>query len=332
MSYLLEARSFSVQKIAAIREHLRPAQDLVEDRACVYATGSFGRLEAGKRSDLDLFIVVSTHVIDKNGSSQEVSRLGGIDEIKLKGCLIAAVESNDIVEFDGDGRYLESHRDKDYTRWLGTREDDYRNTLTGRMLLLLESKCLVGEDLYGCLIGEVIDEYFKDFVGNESSFIPAFFVNDVLRMWRTFCVNYESRRRRGGSDSRIKNLKLKYSRMLTCYSAVLKVLYVYVTKGTVTPQDVRNIVEMTPIERLEAVVNECQDQSVNEVVGLIISSYADFLKLVHKDKEDAFADFIANERDWKERSYQFGRNFAEALSKVNKLNQQNNALYRMIVA
>ena len=331
MAYLHDARERSIAKIAEVVDCLKQAEDIVGGHACVYATGSFGRLEAGEKSDLDLFIVINTHEEVKDSAKIIVNSLSGISEIKLKMQLIEAVEANEIAEFDGDGRYLESHRFDDYTKWLGTREDDFRNTLTGRLLLLLESKCLVGEVLYCRLIDSVVEDYFKDFPVNSDKFIPAFLVNDILRMWRTFCVNYESRRKKGNSDSRIKNLKLKYSRMLTCYSAILWILHIYVKNGTVSPDDIKMIVSKTPTERLECVQSDCHDLTVKNKLKDLSESYGLFLSLVHKDKDAALKDFVANEAEWKERSYQFGRDFASTLSMINALSERNNALYRMIV-
>ncbi len=40
-----------------LKEQLLAAEKFVGQKACVYVTGSFGRGEASKHSDLDLFIV-----------------------------------------------------------------------------------------------------------------------------------------------------------------------------------------------------------------------------------------------------------------------------------
>jgi hypothetical protein len=44
---------------------------------------------------------------------------------------------------------------------------------------------------------------------------------------------------------------LKHSRLLTCYSALLFLLAVFVEKQTVRPDDVKQMVSITPTERLE---------------------------------------------------------------------------------
>ena len=245
--YLHRVREEAQLRLQKIIADLAHAEALVSGRASVYATGSFGRLEAGKLSDLDLFVVVET--VKENDKEKRL--LNNIDEIKLKYQIITVAEQNSLPKFDGGGKFLASHTAISYTEWLGTQEDDYRNTLTGRMLLLLESQVLIGESVYEKTILNVISKYFRDFEGHEANFLPSFLFNDILRMWRTFCVNYEGYRKDGNSRNKIKNLKLKFSRMLTCYSAIVYLLAIYAKSNTVRPDDVRKMVALTPTRRLE---------------------------------------------------------------------------------
>ena len=52
-----DRRSKTDKRITELRERLKAAEGLAAGKACVYATGSFGRCEASVHSDLDLFIV-----------------------------------------------------------------------------------------------------------------------------------------------------------------------------------------------------------------------------------------------------------------------------------
>lgn len=133
---------------------------------------------------------------------------------------------------------------------LGHPNDDASNTFTARLLLLLESKPLFGTDVYWEAIEQVIAAYWGDFTDHKNEFVPAFLANDVLRIWRTFCVNYEARTAREPEEKRakrkLKNYKLKHSRLLTCYSALAYLLAVFQEKKTVTPADARTMVGLTP--------------------------------------------------------------------------------------
>lgn len=58
--YLAKRRAETHERLSKLREELGDAARTARDRACVYVTGSFGRVEAGANSDLDLFIVGRT--------------------------------------------------------------------------------------------------------------------------------------------------------------------------------------------------------------------------------------------------------------------------------
>lgn len=331
--YLERARTDSERRFETLRTHLGPAEALIAGRACVYATGSFGRLEAGPLSDLDLFIVVDT----LDGDRGKARLLDGIDEIKLKCHLIDAVNRGGIAKFDANGRYLESHGIEDFVLALGSRTDDFQNTFTGRLLLLLESRPLLGCDIYDRLLNDVVSAYFRDYPGNESSFVPSFLINDILRLWRTFCVNYEFSRKKGGDDIKIKNLKLKFSRMMTCYSGILYLLSIHAKVGSVSPADVKAMVALTPTERLEGLRQEScltgtQAQPVfAELIRVVLSEYSHFLALTHRPKETVLAAYHEHADAWKQSSYRFGQHFAEALSMLGMSKGGFDGLYRMVL-
>jgi UTP:GlnB (protein PII) uridylyltransferase len=52
-----ERRQFSDKRFEQLRSTLVQTSEICAEKACVYATGSFGRREASPHSDLDLFIV-----------------------------------------------------------------------------------------------------------------------------------------------------------------------------------------------------------------------------------------------------------------------------------
>jgi hypothetical protein len=263
--------------------------------------------------------------------------LNGIDEIRLKYHLVEAVDDCGIAPFDGSGKYLEVHGIGDFASKLGKREDDYHNTLTGRLLLLLESRPLLGRNTYDALLENVIQAYFGDFEGNEDKFVPAFMVNDILRMWRTFAVNYELERRKPGKGFRIKNLKLKYSRMITCYSAIMYLLARHIRSGTVTPADVQTMVALTPSERLErvavgaAIPDERGAEQFTSLMADVLKDYSAFLEFSHRNKTEIGAEFDENFPVWRVNSYDFGRKFAEALTILGQSGGPLDGLYRIIL-
>jgi predicted nucleotidyltransferase len=186
---IADRRSKTAARIAELRSRMKAAEALVTGKACIYATGSFGRREAGPYSDLDLFILGKRD--GKPGrDGMEGSHLKRLDEICIKADLIEVTRELKIPEFSGDGRYLTHYSVHEFTKTLGTPEDDVTNTFTARLLLLLESCPLLESAVYREVTEEVVAAYWRDYEDHKRDFMPAFLGNDILRLWRTFCVNY----------------------------------------------------------------------------------------------------------------------------------------------
>lgn len=183
MGQIEERQTHTGEQIGRLRDVLTNAKDLLADNACVYATGSFGRLEAGAQSDLDLFILALDQR-DREGKPYG-SRLSGLDAICVKAELINATDSLGIPEFDGDGRYLIHYSVDDLVRTLGTPEDDSSNTFTARLLMLLESTPLLGSAVYDVALKQILAAYFRDYEDHSTDFMPAFrylaLMEDILR-------------------------------------------------------------------------------------------------------------------------------------------------------
>jgi hypothetical protein len=165
-------------------------------------------------------------------------------------------------------------------------------------------------------------------------FVPAFLLNDILRMWRTFCVNYEFYRKEGDSREKIKNLKLKFSRMLTCYSGVIYLLATFAKSRTATPDDVEAMVALSPTERLEKITESDfwsdtgTPQNIEDVVQEALSLYSDFLDLTHQKK--AAKLYTQDESAWREKSYAFGRGLSNLIDLLGAKSADAGRLRRLI--
>ena len=283
MNELESRRSFTIQRLNDLCSRLVEAEARAKDKACVYATGSFGRREASTHSDLDLFIVGKDDEVDSNAERNPRSALRRLDEICVKANLIHATRELNFPEFSGDGEYLGHYALSDLVKTLGKRQDDVTNTFTARLLLLLESCPLVGEAVYGGVVEEVISVYWRDYEDHGDDFIPAFLTNDILRLWRTFCVNYEAGTDREPPErkakGKLKNFKLKHSRMLTCYSAILFLLSKYMLHSTVTPDDALEMTKRTPTVRLEQLLSEPKCHEAFGAIRRLLERYNKFLEI-----------------------------------------------------
>jgi predicted nucleotidyltransferase len=325
-----DRRQYSNDRLNEIRTKLADAEQLISGKACVYVTGSFGRGEASARSDLDLFIVGCNQ---QSCNQQKGDRcLSRLDEICLEADLIKASQELQFPQFSGDGEYLIHHTETELTKELGRPSDDAKNTFTARMLLLLESQPLLGTEIYKKVIKKVIDAYWKDYQLHSAAFVPAFLANDILRMWRTFCVNYEARTRsepeREKGKRRLKNYKLKHSRLLTCYSALAFFLGIHEKNKTVSPDDARQMAQLKPIERFEW-LKQTYPGKAAEKIDKLFDAYGCFLETTGKDEEILIGEFLDEQKRkaFKASANSFGNLVFEILSALG----QDNALFRLLV-
>jgi hypothetical protein len=317
----------SKAKIDELRAKLAGSRDLLTDKACVYVTGSFGRGEASQHSDLDLFIVGKTDTRPKKGEpgvQEKVNRLRPLDEICLKADLIRATLQMGFPPFSGDGKFLDNHSLHEFTKALGTPRDDVTNTFTARLLLLLESRCLLEEDVYLMVIEGVLKAYWRDYEGREHEFMPAFLANDILRLWRTFCVNYEARTERvpeaEKAKGKIKNYKLKHSRLLTCWSGLLYLLAVFEMNATVTLDDASAMVQLSPIERLRWLRDVERFADNHPGIEELLRRYERFLESTNASEAELVARFSDREqsRRYMVAANEFGDLMFDVLNGIGK--------------
>lgn len=279
------------------------ASEIIQSRSdfCIYTTGSYARQEAGENSDLDLFFIYEN---SEDKFPKIIKTL--IDSELIKIC-------NDmrLPEFSGDGEYLEIHNIKEIYKELGSRNDDYTNFFTARMLLLLESKSIHNKDLYDKIIKNTVQRYYVDFATHKHDFLPVFLVNDIIRFWRTMCLNYEHNRssKINPSDTKeikelkknkahVKNLKLKFSRKLMCFSFLLSILY---EEGVLNKNKIIDIVNRSPLERLKYLSQT--HPNLNDNITKIYDLYSWFLEITHKDETDLM-NWINDETN---RDFAFGQ-------------------------
>lgn len=332
MGELFNRRAQTEERINTLREKLKIAESIAAGKACVYATGSYGRGEASKYSDLDLFIVGK-----KNGKpgqdGKEGSLLSRLDDIRIKADLIEATREMGIQEFSGDGRYLVHYSVHELIKTLGKAEDDALNTFTARLLLLLESRPLLEPSVYKDVIEEVVAAYWRDYEDHKSDFVPAFLANDILRLWRTFCVNYEANTSTEPSEAnakrKLKNYKLKHSRLLTCYSALLYLLVVFARNNTVSPDDTLAMIGLAPTKRLEWMLSQPSLVAAHAAINKTLDQYDYFLATTNAPEEELIKRFLDRETS---KEYMVAANaFGESIFDVLNLVGEGTKLHRMLI-
>jgi predicted nucleotidyltransferase len=305
-------KKFSESKIEEMKKMVERIPELKNNGLCIFSTGSYGRLEASEHSDIDLFFLDT----NKNKPTSNV------DLILINSEIIKICRKLKFPEFSKDGLYLKTHCLKGIKENLGSPADDYNNFYTARMLLLLESKPLYNQVLFEKCIDEIIDSYYVDFHNHTDNFKPIFLTNDIIRFWKTLCLNYEHKRISKNSEDGVKNvthsknLKLKFSRKLICFSFILKLIS---CKEDLSKEQIKKIALMTPIERLESIKGE-QDNKISLEIDKIISDYQWFIdKTQIKSKEMLlWISDQDNRSNAFKKSDEFGQNIYNVLTKIDK--------------
>jgi len=281
-----ERANFSEERLRELRRTI-DAHPNIGDVAdmTIYCAGSFGRREASSHSDIDLFFV----------SSLERKKHSGLNvpTLRMFADIVSVGDKLNFPEFSNDGEFLKVLFLDEMLSNLGSRFDDYENHFTARMLLLLESRPLHGDDVYEKILREAVKTYFRDYPHHPEGFRPTFLINDIMRFWKTLCLNYEHKRNQDEPSKRIKqkirNFKLKYSRLLTCFATVAKLSSI---NGSITEDQVVEICKMTPIERLCSTVDDGEGKLADSVRDAL-ESYHWFLSktnLSTDELERYFAD------------------------------------------
>lgn len=236
---LLEARTRTEGELRQLRERIDLA--LLPDRTSLVLFGSWGRHELTDESDDDWALLVDDADLDLEGPA-----------------VLAALEHlRDVFKTDkapGRQAYFGcAVRSEPLSERIGLDEDDTRN-LTRRMLLLLESVAVTGADVHRSVQDRVLARYLerhhKDFRP------PRFLVNDILRYWRTICVDFEGKLAQDQRDAAAKdkfvmrNAKLRTSRKMLYASGLLPALLCHYLRAEDMQEFLRQQIDALATDRV----------------------------------------------------------------------------------
>lgn len=138
--------------------------------------------------------------------------------------------------------------------------------------LILESQPIAHEDIYRKHLRTILELYYRD-RNATSPFRPIFLLNDLLRYWRTMCLNYEERRHDADRPFRKKNVNLKFSRMLTVFATVLPLI----AQPADSVPKLESLCTKTPLERLATGLDFLGDEGLADRWPGILDAYEEFL-------------------------------------------------------
>jgi hypothetical protein len=236
---LASARAHTPERLATLRRDIGPLCE--SDRFSIVLFGSWARRELTPHSDDDWAILVGGEA-SVNDSDVEAALAATRD------CLGQGAAKPGSQEIFGL-----AFRFDDLVTKIGL-DDDTNTNLTRRMLLLLESVPVSGQEVWEACRNEVLERYLAR--GLKSHRPPRFLLNDLVRYWRTICVDFEGKHPLGGEGGDQKwvtrNAKLRTSRKMLFAGGLIPVLMCHLREVSEMPEFLRAQLHAPPTDRLAA--------------------------------------------------------------------------------
>lgn len=200
-----DTSSRSEADLAKMRE---VAHEIIGDnqQLIVGVNGSYARREATSGSDVDLFVLYRKDAIADANSAQEVLRT----RLRAAGFKMPA-----------NGGVFEAPLSVSYLSQTIGGMDDKNEFITRRMLLLLEGEWLYNESGFNDARTRLLTQYVAPNIRADQ--ICMFLLNDIIRYWRTICVDFEYKVQSDNKPREIRLIKLRFSRMLLFFAGVMAV-------------------------------------------------------------------------------------------------------------
>jgi predicted nucleotidyltransferase len=255
------ARALTEERLAQRVEALRSHPTIADVSTCVF--GSLARGELTDGSDEDWAVLVGRSfspddpdVLIEVGAA--TATLGG-DERRPGTQAIFG------LPFDVT----------DLERNIGLDADTNTN-LTRRMLLVLESRELHGS-VREAAVSDILGRYLHH--GLKAYRPPRFLLNDLVRYWRTICVDFEGKTGSGSGDPKwaMRNAKLRTSRKLVFAGGLVTLLLCHLKDDAAIPHFLENWFDAAPVDRLAAAFVHA---GIEETGARTLDAYDQWLALV----------------------------------------------------
>lgn len=289
--------------------------------ASIVVFGSLARNEFTDGSDIDW-----TLLVDGRAKSQHLTTK---NHIKL------AIDSIVKKPVGAEGTFGNISFSHDIIHNIGGGDDTNKNT-TQRILLLLESACIGNNDAHVRVLYEILNRYITEDWGlrNKIDTMPRFLLNDIIRYWRTLCVDFAYKRRvRDGKGWAIRTIKLRLSRkliyvagLLSCYSCVVnQELNDRINSSNDKKERQQllishlfNEITKTPLDILSSII--LPYENLYEPIKLVIDSYDSFIALLSdKTTRDYLEDLPpkqTNDDKYYDEARKIGHSFQKGLNSI----------------
>lgn len=272
------------------------AQEMFGDNPnyLIGVNGSVARRECTSGSDVDLFFLYTGDVAIENAQLAQNSYRSRLKDEDLDMPAPEGVFENplDIEELLAN---------------IGG-DDDTNVFITRRMLFLLEGEWTFNQQLFDETRTHLISRYVTEDLSDAK--LCLFLLNDVIRYWRTICVDFEHKTADADKPRAIRHIKLRFSRMLLYLGGVAAVSQTKDQAVAEKRKTLEYLFALPTIERMQFVFGDAmnpplrrykkflanlndkdirQQLKLRDEVGLVTQVYKDLCEEAHVFKEDLFA-------------------------------------------
>lgn len=249
------ARELTATKLAERRTGLAEFQH--DDDVAIVLMGSWGRSEVTSGSDDDFMLLIDGDARpDIQPSKAEIETI--LDHAPGdQGIFGEPVSSRRMVEKIG-------------------LEEDSNSNLSRRMLFLLESVYATCPDIYAAVREQLLHRYVDESVKNYRP--PRFLLNDIIRYWRTMCVDFAGKEHEGPDKWGLRNVKLRTARKMLFAGGLLPVFECARLTTDEMPGYLCDQLQMPPVDRIAGAFLR---HRATDPGGRALGAYDDFLGLLN---------------------------------------------------
>src|SRR5690242_16042375 len=264
---------------AILKDDVKPFDNDID----LVVFGSIARDECTGKSDIDWTLLLDGQ---SDPNDYETGRY-----IRSK-----LVESG-LIEPSPSGLFGQITFSHDLIHYIGGEEDTNFN-LSRRILLLLESDRIdlgTSEDSSGTAYSRVIFGILERYLSNDSAFqsehgkrdnVPRFLLNDIVRFWRTMCVDFAYKQReQAGKKWALRNIKLRMARKILFLKGLLMCASSY-QNPDVSQEDLKlNLRRIISVKPLDFIIDELMRYKIHDRwIIQLLDTYDNFLGMLNDDK------------------------------------------------